>query len=101
MNILTLNCWSHTIRYRLYAWDRRAILAEGTLERVAIGDSFISHRVPGRDTFCRDEECGDHRSAVAFILATLTDPGCGVLDGVGDISAIGHRVVHGGEKFRR
>ncbi len=101
MNILTLNCWSHSIRYRLFAWDRREILAEGTLERVAIGDSFISHRVPGRDTFCRDEECGDHRSAVAFILATLTDPGCGVLADAGQIAAIGHRVVHGGEKFHR
>jgi acetate kinase len=101
MNILTLNCWSHSIRYCLFAWDRRQVLADGTLERVAIGDSFISHCVPGRDRFCEEEECGDHRSAVAVILATLTDPGRGVLADMGQIAAVGHRVVHGGEKFCR
>lgn len=100
MNILTLNCWSHSIKYHLFSWDSREVLAEGTVERVALGGSFISQRVRGRELFHQEQECSGHQSAVALILATLTDPRHGAIADAGKISAVGHRVAHGGEDFR-
>ena len=69
------------------------------VERVIIGDSFILHEVPGRETYRDESECPDHQVAIDLIIRTLTDPAHGVLKDINQISAIGHRVVHGGEKF--
>jgi len=101
MLILTLNCRRFSAQYQLFDWRHRVALASGKVERVVVGDSFITHKVPGRPDQHREGECGDHRGALQLILATLTDPKIGVLTGVGKIRAVGHRVVHGGEKFTR
>lgn len=101
MKILTLNCWSHSIKYHLFSWDGKALLAMGTVERVGLGSSFISQQIPGRGLFCMETGYNDHRSAVALIIATLTDPQQGVIANVAEISAIGHRVAHGGTEFRQ
>ena len=98
--ILTLSCWSHSISFHLYSWDGKAELAAGTVERVALGGSSIHQRVPGREAFSLETEYTDHQSAVALIIATLTDPRHGVIADAGEISAVGHRVAHGGEEFR-
>jgi len=101
MLILTLNCRRFSAQYQLFDWRHRVPLASGKVERVVVGDSFITHKVPGRAAEHREGECADHRGALQLILATLTDPKIGVLTSAGRIRAVGHRVVHGGEQFTR
>lgn len=99
MKVLTLNCWSHSIKYHLFSWDGKSVLAVGTVERVGLGSSFISQQVPGREPLCRETDYNDHQSAVARIIAALTDSRHGVIGDAGEILAVGHRVAHGGEEF--
>ena len=100
MKILTITCWSHAIEYHLYSRDGWTLLAFGVIERVALGSSFIQQTVPGRELFTQETDNSDHLSAVAHIIAALTDPQHGVMADPGEISAVGHRVVHGGDRFR-
>lgn len=99
MDILALNCGSSSVKYQLFDWDKKEVIAKGMVERVIIGDSFIMHEVPGRETYREESDCPDHQVAIDLIIKTLTDPEHGVLKDINRISAIGHRVVHGGEKF--
>jgi acetate kinase len=99
MDILALNCGSSSVKYQLYDWGKREIIAKGMVERVTIGDSFIVHEVPGRETYREESECPDHKVAIHLIIKTLTDQVNGVVTSMEQISAVGHRVVHGGEKF--
>ena len=99
MDILALNCGSSSVKYQLFDWDRKEIIARGMVERVIIGDSFILHEVPGRETYREESECPDHQVAIDLIIKTLTSEGHGVLTDINNISAVGHRVVHGGERF--
>jgi acetate kinase len=71
------------------------------VERVVVGGSFIIHEVPGREKYRKESECPNHTMALDLIIKTLTDPEHGVLEDIGQISAVGHRVVHGGENFTR
>jgi acetate kinase len=82
MIILALNCGSSSVKYKLYLWEKRKTLTKGTVERVGIGD------------------CPDHRTALKLIINTLTQGDKAVLKDLQEISAVGHRVVHGGEKFK-
>ncbi len=99
MDILALNCGSSSVKYQLYDWTRREVIAKGMVERVTIGDSFIIHEVPGRETYREEYECPDHQVAIHLIIKTLCDKSHGVVSSMEQISAVGHRVVHGGEKF--
>ncbi len=101
MLILTLNCRRFSVQYQLFDWGRQVSLASGMVERILIGDSFLTHRVPGREPRHLDAECADHGEALRLVLATLTDAKDGVIPDLGKIGAIGHRVVHGGERFTR
>ncbi|MBT0662809.1 acetate kinase [Geobacter pelophilus] len=101
MDILALNCGSSSVKYQLFDWDRKEVVAKGMVERVIIGDSFIMHEVPGKETYRENSECSDHQVAIDLIIKTLLDPVHGVLKDINQISAVGHRVVHGGEKFIR
>jgi acetate kinase len=101
MEILALNCGSSSVKYQLFDWSKGEVIARGMVERVTIGDSFIIHEVPGRDTFREEYECPDHKTAVHLIVKILTDITYGVVDDMSRISAVGHRVVHGGEKFTK
>ncbi|MDY0213411.1 MAG: acetate kinase [Desulfuromonadaceae bacterium] len=101
MDVLALNCGSSSVKYQLFNWDERCVIAKGMVERVTIGDSFISHEVPGKDTYTEKSECPDHRTAIDFIISTLLHPQHGVVKDMHEIAAVGHRVVHGGEEFTR
>lgn len=101
MQILALNCGSSSVKYQLFDWAKMEVVAKGMVERVIIGDSFILHEVPGREAYRCDSDCPDHKVAIDLIIKTLTDGEHGVLSEIGEISAVGHRVVHGGEKFTR
>ncbi len=101
MIILTLNCWSFSVRYQLFDWDAKKVLAGGTVERVIIGDSYFDHEVQGRPPVRLERDCADHRTAIELILSTITSCEHGVLGSIAEIGAVGHRVAHGGEKFTR
>jgi acetate kinase len=99
MDILALNCGSSSVKYQLFDWKKKEVIAKGMVERVMIGDSFIIHEVPGRETYREEYECPDHQVAIHLIIKILTDKKHGVVPDMSQISAVGHRVVHGGEKF--
>jgi acetate kinase len=99
MDILALNCGSSSVKYQLYDWEKKEVIAKGMVERVTIGDSFIIHEVPGRETYREEYECPDHKVAIHLIIKILADKEYGVVSEITQISAVGHRVVHGGEKF--
>jgi len=99
MIIMALNCGSSSVKYQLFNWETKEVIAKGMVERVIVGDSFILHEAAGRDAYRLEEDCPDHRAAIDLIIRVITDSRHGVLKSVSEISAVGHRVVHGGEKF--
>jgi acetate kinase len=99
MDILTLNCGSSSLKYQLYDWDNRLVLAKGIVERVTVGGSFIEHYALGKGTIKREKDCPNHKVALELILEVLTDPKVGAIPDLKEIKAVGHRMVHGGEKF--
>ena len=99
MDILAINCGSSSVKYQLFSWERKEVIAKVMVERVIIGDSFILHEVTGKEAYRENYECPDHQVAIDLIIRTLVHPEHGVLKDINEISAIGHRVVHGGEKF--
>lgn len=101
MTILTLNCGSSSVKYQLYDWDAREVLATGLVERVTQEGSRILHKVPGRDELEVDHECPSHKEAIQLIMTTLTDPKAGAIASMDEVKAVGHRVVHGGERFKK
>jgi len=100
MNILTLSCWSHSIKFHLFSWGGRELLAAGRVKRVGLGGASISLKVPGLAQDIQAVEYVDHRGAIQLILETLADPRQGVSDEAQRIAAVGHRVAHGGESFQ-
>lgn len=100
MKILALNCGSSSVKYQLYDWEAKSVVAKGVVERVGIGDSFIIHEVPERETYRNEYECHDHNTAINLVVNTLESKEHGVIKEIVEISAVGHRVVHGGEKFK-
>jgi len=99
MNILTLSCWSHSIKYHLFSWGGRSLLAAGLIKRVGLGGSSISLKVPGLEEDVQEVGFVDHLGAIQLILGALATSGHGVRDKAVEIAAIGHRVAHGGETF--
>ena len=101
MVILTLNCGSSSAKYQVYDWDKKDVLAVGIVEKVTIGGSFISHKAKGKEEYVANHDCPTHTDAVDLIIKTLTDPKVGVLSDMSVIKAVGHRTVHGGDKFTK
>ncbi len=99
MDILAINCGSSSLKYQLFDWDKKEVIAKGLVERVTIGGSFIVHEVPGREKYRKEFDCPNHTVAIDLVTKTLLDPEVGVLKDINQIAAVGHRVVHGGEKF--
>lgn len=100
MIILALNCGSSSVKYKLYNWEKRQSLTKGGVERIAISGSFISFEVPGKGEKKIEFDCPDHRLALKKIIEVLTSSEYGSIKDLSEISAVGHRVVHGGEKFK-
>lgn len=99
MDILTLNCGSSSLKYQLYRWDARETLCKGIVERVTVGGSFIEHYAKGKGKSRKEHECPNHKVALELVLAELTHPEHGAIRDLQEIKAVGHRVVHGGERF--
>jgi len=101
MVILTLNCGSSSVKYQVYDWSEKNVLASGIVERVGQEGSIINHKAPGIADVGIEHECPNHVVAVELILKTITDPQHGVVRSMAEIGAVGHRMVHGGMKFAR
>ena len=99
MKILTLNCGSSSVKYTLWEMPSRTIICNGVVDRVTVGGSSIKHR--GKKTIALKHECPTHDVAIKLILKLLTDPEYGPLKDISEVDAVGHRVVHGGERFNR
>ncbi len=99
MKILVVNCGSSSLKYQLYDMTNELVMAKGLVERIGIDGSVLTHRVEGRDKYIVQTPMPDHKVAIKLVLDTITDSEQGVLKSVDEIAAVGHRIVHGGEKY--
>ena len=100
MVILTLNCGSSSAKYQVYDWDNKEVMANGVVERIGIDGSVITHKAKGNKTVI-ESPCPTHKEAIELIIKEITDPEVGVIKSMDEIGAVGHRVLHGGEKFTK
>lgn len=97
--ILVINTGSSSLKYQLIDMKNETVLAKGLCDRVGVGNSFIKHTKTGNDPMIFDVEMKNHKEAIKEVVEILTDEKTGVISSMSEISAVGHRVVHGGEKF--
>jgi acetate kinase len=98
MKILVLNCGSSSLKYQLFDMDGESVLAKGLVERIGIAGSRVKHSKADADAVVRETGIADHTAAIKIVLDLLLDSDTGVLKSLSELSAVGHRVVHGGEK---
>ena len=101
MKILVLNCGSSSVKYKLIDTDAEKTLAEGGVEKIGLPDGFLKFKRPDGSKEIKELGHIDHRQAVQAILEILTAPKEGCIKSFSEIDAVGHRVVHGGEKFKK
>ncbi|MDY5869310.1 MAG: acetate kinase, partial [Lachnospiraceae bacterium] len=99
MNILVINCGSSSLKYQLIDSDSEQVLAKGLCERIGIDGSAITHQKAGGEKQTTLASMADHTQAVKLVIEKLTDASVGALKSLDEIDAVGHRIVHGGEKF--
>lgn len=98
MKVLVINCGSSSLKYQLIDSRSEEVLASGLCERIGI-DGRMTHTPSGSDTVIKNIPLPDHGAAIQAVLSALTDREHGVISSLGEIGAVGHRLVHGGEKF--
>jgi len=101
MNILVLNCGSSSIKYALYDMDDRSVMTSGGAERVGLDGAFVKVKMANGEKKQIMHDIPEHTEGVKFIFSLLTDPEIGVIKDLKEIDAVGHRMVHGGEKFNK
>lgn len=99
MKILVINCGSSSLKYQLFNMDDHSVMAKGLCERIGIEGSLLKHTKAGMDTVEMEKPMADHKDAVAIVLDMLVDKEYGVIADVSEISAVGHRVLHAGQKY--
>ena len=99
MKILVINCGSSSVKYQLIDMSNEDLLAQGLVERIGIEGSILTQKVTGRDKYIVEVPMKDHKDAIKHALNALVDKTNGVIKNMDEISAVGHRVVHGGEKY--
>lgn len=98
MKVLVINCGSSSLKYQLIDSESEKVLAKGICERIKL-DGVLTHQIPGKDKIKIEAPMPDHSAAVKIVLDTLIDKDMGAITSLEEINAVGHRVVHGGEKF--
>ena len=98
MKVLVINCGSSSLKYQVIDSETEHVLAKGLCERIGI-DGVLTYQPAGQDKIKYEAAMPAHRQAVELVLKQLTDPENGVLKSIDEIDAVGHRMVHGGEKF--
>ncbi len=101
MKILVLNCGSSSIKYALYNMDDKSVMTSGGAERVGLDGAFVKVKMPDGTKKTIMHDIPEHTEGVKFIFSLLTDPEIGVIKSLDEIDAVGHRMVHGGEKFNK
>lgn len=99
MVVLTLNCGSSSVKYQVYQWNTKEVMARGIVERVGLEGSFLEHHSFHGESFSTDKAISNPQAAVQLILETITDKKVGVIKTMNEVTAVGHRVLHGGQQF--
>lgn len=99
MKVLVVNSGSSSIKYQLFDMTDESVLAKGLVERIGIPDSIINHYPSGKEPVMTHQDIPNHRVGIKLMMDALLHPEYGIIKDVLEISAVGHRVVHGGEKF--
>lgn len=99
MKILVINCGSSSLKYQLIDMEDESVIAKGLCERIGIEGSVLSQSVPGKDKYIVEKPMPNHNVAIELVMEALQDAEHGVIKSTDEISAIGHRVVHGGTSF--
>ena len=98
MNVFVVNCGSSSLKYQLIETESEKVVAKGICERIGI-DGKLKHKPTGKEELVKEVAMPDHKAAVSYVLDALTDEKSGVIANLNEIDAVGHRIVHGGEKF--
>lgn len=98
MKILVINCGSSSIKYQLIEMNNEKVISKGLLERIGIDGSRLKHK-RNNEEFVINKDVKNHKEGLEMIVKTLTDEESGVIKNLSEIDAVGHRVVHGGERF--
>ncbi len=101
MKILVLNCGSSSVKYKLIDTEGENVLAEGGVEKIGLHDGFLKYKLADGSKAIKELGLVDHKGAVKAVLDILTDPELGCIKSYDEIDAVGHRVVHGAEKFSK
>jgi acetate kinase len=100
MKILVLNCGSSSIKYQLFDMKKRIVVSKGGIEKLGMKGSFLKHVREDGQVVIFEGEIIDHKAGIEYILGILTSVKHGCMESLEEIDAVGHRVVHGGEKFK-
>lgn len=98
MKILVLNCGSSSLKYQLMNMDDESVMAKGNYERIGQNNSFLTHKVNG-EKYVIENPVPTHDEAIKLVMEQLLHKDYGVIKSLDEIDGIGHRIVHGGEKF--
>lgn len=101
MKVLVLNCGSSSIKYKLFDMDSKEVIAQGGIEKIGLKDSFLKFTLPNGEKKILEKDIPEHTVGVEFILETLVHPEYGAIKSLNEIGAVGHRMVHGGERFSK
>ena len=101
MKILVLNCGSSSIKYKLFEMESKQVMAQGGVEKIGLPDSFLLVKLPTGEKVKIEKPMPEHTVGIQLILDTLVDEKIGCIKDLKEINAVGHRVVHGGEKFNQ
>ncbi len=99
INVLVINAGSSSLKYQMIDMENETLIAKGLVERIGLEGSVLKHKPVGKDNVEVKKPMNNHTDAIKEVIAALTDPVCGVVKDMSEIAAVGHRVVHGGEKF--
>ena len=101
MKILVINAGSSSLKYQLMDSQSGHVIAKGLCERIGIAGSKLTYKPTGKDKHEFEKDMKDHNDAIKMVIDALKDPKIGVVKDMSEIDAVGHRVVHGGEKFAK
>ncbi len=99
MKILVLNCGSSSIKYKLFDMTSKEVIAQGGIEKIGLKNSFLKLTLPNGEKKILEKNIPEHTTGIEFILEILTSPEYGCIKSLEEINAVGHRLVHGGERF--
>ena len=101
MKILVLNCGSSSIKYKLFDMDTRSVMVSGGVEKIGLSDSFLQIKLSNGEKVKIEQAMPEHTVGIQLILNSLVDEKIGCIASLDEVQAVGHRVVHGGEKFNK